>query len=141
VSKKPKILELEPRIMFDGAMADDFCDTAFGDNDSILNTVSLESEETFKDKKEPTEVVIVDTSVSNYQEIISSIDTDLNIVVLQQGSTLRDIPELLVEYSDIDALHIVSHGGVGTLQVGSQWYDQNNIYTDIFQIIKNICDS
>ena len=123
--------------MFDGAMADDFCDTAFGDNDPILNTVSLESEETFKDKKEPTEVVIVDTSVSNYQEIISSIDTDLNIVILEQGRTLKDIPDLLVEYNDIDALHIISHGGAGTLQVGSQWYDQYNIY-DSLEVLEEI---
>ncbi|RCK39313.1 hypothetical protein TH25_25425, partial [Thalassospira profundimaris] len=66
------------------------------------------------------EVVIVDPTVADYQKIIDGFSPDIDVILLDQGATLQSVADALAGRSDIDALHIISHGAEGILQFGGQ---------------------
>ena len=128
VSKKPIMLSLEPRIMFDGAMASDIASAPLSNDD--LDLAFIDDDEKLVDKEKITrnEVVVVDTSITNYRDILTSVGNDADVLTLQRGASLGDIALLISDYNNIDALHVFSHGGVGRLQIGSNFYDRSNIF-------------
>ena len=122
------ILALEPRVMFDGAMAGEITGNLGEPENSIFSVISLDENQNYKEIQKPYEVAVIDTSIKNYQTIISSIGADADIVILEKDAVLGDIPQLLSDHKNIDALHIYSHGGIGVLKIGSGSYDKTNIH-------------
>ena len=124
------MLALEPRIMFDGAMAGDAVDAvdaAVPGEDASLQNTAVNDQENAKKESSRNEVVIVDGSITDYQSIISSIGSGAEVFILGENSTIDDIANLLGDRSGIDAVHIFTHGSPGTLLIGDQLYDENNI--------------
>ena len=69
-----------------------------------------------------TEVVVVDTSVADYQAIIAAVNPGTQIITID-GATqgLHDLVLALAGRSDIDAIHIVSHGWDGQFHLGKDF--------------------
>ena len=129
MTDKPKMLALEPRLLFDGAMMVDAVDTvpAISERDKQshreLDNPSSPRSQTTNTK----ELVIIDSAIKDYSTITSSVGENAEIYILPQGSTLADIANFLEGYKDIDALHIFTHGQNGKLVIGNEAYDQDNI--------------
>ena len=159
----PVFEELEPRILLSTLTATvDTLDTS--DNDSVdveiveLNidelvdaaavnhiakntTSNIEPEElpltqTQVDRKE---IVFVDTSVDDYQTLLDGINAKAEVYLLDPNQDgIEQIAEILGELTDIDALHIISHGDSGELRLGTGVLNINSMqgeYADELAII------
>jgi len=80
------------------------------------------------------ELVIVDTSVENYQQLVDDLlqeddpTRDFQVVTIdgdQDG--VEQISGILSRYSQLDALHIVSHGDDYGVNLGNVWLSRDNL--------------
>uniref|UniRef100_UPI0027B9CE8A DUF4347 domain-containing protein n=1 Tax=Aquabacterium sp. TaxID=1872578 RepID=UPI0027B9CE8A len=74
------------------------------------------------------EVVFVDGSIRNYQQLVADVKPGTEVVVL--GGTkdgLQQIADYLDGRSGIDAIHLLSHGSEGTFELGNTWLNSQNI--------------
>ncbi|MCF8052208.1 MAG: DUF4347 domain-containing protein, partial [Desulfobacterales bacterium] len=82
---------------------------------------------------ERSELVIVDGGITDYQPLVDDLldnrdgGFQYEIVVLDpETDGISQISELLAEYQDLDAVHIVSHGTDRAVKLGSVWvYGEN----------------
>jgi uncharacterized delta-60 repeat protein len=75
-----------------------------------------------------TSVVIVDSRVTGYQTLIDGLSQPVEVLVLNAESDgLSQIATYLQGRSGIDAVHIISHGSQGALQLGSTVIDSGNL--------------
>lgn len=87
----------------------------------------------FNDDPAITTLVFVDTAVDNYQALVSDIQdrvdaSSVAIIYLDSGSDgLGQISDYLAGFSGISAIHIISHGVAGNLQLGNQVLNENNL--------------
>ncbi|MCO4785276.1 MAG: DUF4347 domain-containing protein [Marinomonas atlantica] len=66
-----------------------------------------------------TEVIVVDPSVSDYKTLIAGVNPDTPVILLpESGDGLTNLAEALAGYSNLSAVHLVSHGGNGKLFLG-----------------------
>ncbi|WP_442765338.1 DUF4347 domain-containing protein [Sulfurospirillum cavolei] len=151
--KKPVISALEQRMLFDGAAigtAVDVLDkssfsTQTNDttvknsdvtNDNAENSVhkiqATPSNETTTRK----EVAFVDTSVKDYETLVQGIGDNVEIYLV---NSLDEIQTILKHETEIDALHVLSHGSTGEITVGNDVLNQNTLahYDALIQTIKN----
>jgi hypothetical protein len=83
-----------------------------------------------------TQIVVIDPTVEDYQSLAPSAEPRKKIFILDRaGDGVEQITELLASYTDLDAVHIVSHGGPGNLQLGSIQLNSDNLdeYCDRLQ--------
>jgi VCBS repeat-containing protein len=80
------------------------------------------------------EIVIVDAGVENYQQFVDDVknntdtDRDIEVVVLDRDKDgIEQISALLQQYQDIDAVHIISHGSDGSIQLGNSILDADSL--------------
>ncbi|MEG3832984.1 DUF4347 domain-containing protein, partial [Microcoleus sp. Z1_C3] len=72
-------------------------------------------------------IIFVDSSVQDYQNLIDNADV-ANIVVLDNTySGIEQITNALANQKDIEAFHIVYHGSEGSLKLGTDVLNGNNI--------------
>jgi VCBS repeat-containing protein len=117
---------LEPRVLFDGAAVDtliavsenpeyteptqDFIDTA------LLDALSASAVEV----QAPREVVVIDSAIADYDQILAVVDPDAMVVVLDPTRDgVEQIAEAVSSLQNVEAIHIFSHGRSGTLDLGS----------------------
>uniref|UniRef100_UPI00378489AF DUF4347 domain-containing protein n=1 Tax=Planktothrix agardhii TaxID=1160 RepID=UPI00378489AF len=73
-------------------------------------------------------IIFIDSSVENYQSLITGADKNAEIVILEKDrSGVEQITQALRNWSNIKALHIVSHGSPGSLQLGSDILNRENL--------------
>jgi hypothetical protein len=66
------------------------------------------------------QVVVVDSSVPDYQSLLQGIDGDFEVIVLQKGRDgVEQLAEALSHMKNVDQIHIISHGDEGRLYLGS----------------------
>jgi hypothetical protein len=64
-------------------------------------------------------IAFIDTQVENYQSLIAGVKPGTEVVVLDGNRDAIDqITEILRDRTNIDSIHIVSHGAPGSLQLG-----------------------
>jgi subtilisin family serine protease len=64
-------------------------------------------------------IAFIDTLVENYQSLIAGVKPGTEVVVLDRNRDAIDqITDILGDRSNIDSIHIVSHGAPGSLQLG-----------------------
>jgi len=86
------------------------------------------------------EIVFVDANVDDHATLIAGLqqadpDVELRIVVLDsERDGIEQIDEVLKHASDIDAVHVLSHGSDRGIQLGSTWLTQENLGTYADQI-------
>jgi hypothetical protein len=132
-------MALEPRMLFDGAVAATLAETAeaqptadasndqASSQDTHANTDNLAATPTGSaDNRQ--EVVFIDNQVKNYQQLISGLRPGSEVVVLDGSKDgLQQIADYLNGRNGIDAIHIISHGDVGKVQLGNDWLDSSDL--------------
>ncbi|HBR50774.1 MAG TPA: hypothetical protein DEA71_11880, partial [Nitrospira sp.] len=136
---KASLLSLESRLMFDAAAAATAAEVnqervAQEQAESALSTegrgeptaVENESQEllhaitTYYPGESRTEIVFVDPTVPNYQELLSGMDPNIAVIMLDGGQDgVEQMASALAGRTGIDAIHLISHGGAGELQLGT----------------------
>ncbi|MDX2216262.1 MAG: DUF4347 domain-containing protein [Oculatellaceae cyanobacterium bins.114] len=68
----------------------------------------------------PISLVFIDRAVANYQTLINGVAPASTVVVLEPHlDGIEQITDALSHYTQVDSIHIVSHGEPGRLQLGS----------------------
>ncbi len=73
------------------------------------------------------EIVFVDAATPDYEQLIGAFDsdtpgTDYQVFILQSDRDgIEQITEILAGLDAVDAIHLVSHGNEGGLQLGNAW--------------------
>ena len=135
---------LEPRMLFDGAVAATVVDAAANSSDhatadsaakntSTDNSAQQASDATTTPPPAATsdnrhDVVFIDGQVGNKQQLIDGLKPGTEVVGLDSNKDgLQQIADYLKDRSDINAIHIISHGDTGKVQLGNGWLDNNNL--------------
>ncbi|MEG3924876.1 DUF4347 domain-containing protein, partial [Microcoleus sp. T3_D1] len=75
-------------------------------------------------------IAFIDTKVENYQSLIAGVKPGTEVVVLDGNKDAIDqITEILALRTNIDSIHIVSHGAPGSLQLGNGCLSVDNVET------------
>ena len=73
-------------------------------------------------------LVIVDSQVSNWQTLVSAFPTTAKIVILDPTrDSLTQISDAAARFTDLDTIHIISHGDAGSLQLGTTTLTNANL--------------
>ncbi|CAH2574778.1 FG-GAP repeat protein [Planktothrix agardhii CCAP 1459/11A] len=73
-------------------------------------------------------VVVIDSSVDNYETLLQGVDPNAEVIILDPNQDgIAQISSILSTQKDIDALHIISHGESGSLQLGTTVINANNL--------------
>ncbi|MFW5446606.1 MAG: DUF4347 domain-containing protein, partial [Methylophagaceae bacterium] len=88
------------------------------------------------------EIVFIDTDVDNYQQLLNDIllqdsDTDRNIEVIlldNQRDGLEQITAALANYQNLDAVHLISHGSDGQVDIGNSSLNADTLNQNLSQI-------
>lgn len=135
--KKPSLLALEARFMFDGAavdtaiaVVDQAIDLAPSEPESASVTpdsveqasLSHQAFQLTTGTAEPNarrEIAFIDSSVQNWGSLVSGISTDVEIVLIDaRGDGLTQMVNYLDKRTDIDAIHWLTHGQAGVAVLG-----------------------
>ncbi|WP_052659165.1 DUF4347 domain-containing protein [Pseudomonas sp. LFM046] len=135
-------LALEARMMFDGAVAATAVEAADSaaasdvtdaqgsqadatQHDSATDNLAATPSGTADNRQE---VVFVDSQVKDYQQLIGGLKPGTEVVVLDANKDgLQQIADYLEGRSGIDAIHVISHGEVGKVQLGNDWLESGDI--------------
>src|SRR3954463_7100295 len=155
--KRTKLLALEPRMLFDGALG---ADVAAQANATQQADTHAQADAGTTDAKAPAavpedtkapaapaqadagvkpaperldaqaagpqrnEVVFIDTTVEDYKDLLANVNPNAKVVLLDASRDgVSQIAEFLAHESNVDAVHIVSHGSEGMLQLGTASLD------------------
>ncbi len=148
--RKPLITALEPRILLDGAAvattAEMTTDVAF--QDEAVHSESAEQSVHFaapaptsSDSGNRREVAFVDKGVEDYQALVEGLGEDVEVFLLDADQNgLEQMLATLQGENGIDAIHLYSHGDVGTLQLGTVTLDESNL-SDNAQLLAELGQS
>jgi len=76
----------------------------------------------------PASIIFVDPSVANYQTLLQGVNPDAQVVVLDtERSGIAQITETLAHSQDITEIHLLSHGSPGSLYLGSDILNRENL--------------
>ncbi|NQZ58813.1 MAG: DUF4347 domain-containing protein, partial [Lentisphaeraceae bacterium] len=131
MNKNNRVLfeQLEPRILMSATPAPQDNDAA---EIQVQETANIQQAEQLI-----TEIAFVDTSVENYQALLAGIDKTVEIVEIHSDEDgLQKISETLAAREGISAIHIISHGAAGEIDLGSTTLNAANIddYKDQLQL-------
>ncbi|MGD1716895.1 DUF4347 domain-containing protein [Dapis sp. BLCC M172] len=74
-------------------------------------------------------LLFIDSKVENYDRLISQVDPQTKIVILKPNQNgIKQISKSLSECSDVDTVHIISHGAKGALYLGNSILKNDNIH-------------
>ncbi|WHZ26464.1 MAG: hypothetical protein OJF51_001259 [Nitrospira sp.] len=137
---KQSLLSLEPRLMFDAAAATTVAEVkteqaaqeqaeaaVSGEADTEGQTAEqnesqnlLQAIATYNPGESTTEVIFVDPTVPDCQTLVAGIGLNAEVIMLDPTRDgVEQIAESLAGRSGIDAIHLISHGSSGELQLGA----------------------
>ncbi|PTT75351.1 flagellar hook-length control protein FliK, partial [Pelomonas sp. HMWF004] len=137
-SAMPMLMALEPRIMFDAALAGtavevaqaavdtphDAAAAAHADSDVALMPAATEAAAA----QPAREVVFLSGKVDDAATLAAGLRPGVELVMLDSSSDgLAQIANYLGEHSGISAVHIVSHGREGSVELGNFWLSSGNM--------------
>jgi len=132
--------ELEPRLLLSAdplAVATESSiatvqELVLGDNEDHTTIVQSEIEQALSSVRN--ELVIIDSRAPNYQQLHNDLikqqqeGRNIHVVVLDaHRDGIEQINEALALHSNLDAVHIVSHGSDGQLQLGATQLNNNTL--------------
>ncbi|MGE0468789.1 MAG: cadherin domain-containing protein [Nitrospira sp.] len=157
---KNSLLSLEQRLMFDAAaaatasevaseqVAQEQAEAAVSSDGtgSGQTTDQRESQEllqaiaSYTPGESTTEIAFVDPTVPDYQQMIAGLGPNVEVVVLDgTRDGMEQIAESLSGRSGVDAIHLISHGNAGELQLGTGTLTAESMsseYADEFATIR-----
>ncbi len=87
------------------------------------------------------ELVFIDTDVENYQELLNDIlaqdseGRNIEVIVLDnERDGIEQISEALANYQNLDAVHLISHGSDGNIDIGNTLLDANTLNQNLAEI-------
>ena len=84
-------------------------------------------------------IIFIDTSVENYQELADAwADRGLVVLIDADRDGIDQMREALLGLQDLDAIHIVSHGEAGALELGTTRIDAAAINGDLLASFASI---
>uniref|UniRef100_UPI000DE2FB18 Ig-like domain-containing protein n=1 Tax=Pectobacterium peruviense TaxID=2066479 RepID=UPI000DE2FB18 len=143
VSSLP-VYVLEPRILFDGAIAATVNDTAANTSEPTADRAASDShastaDQTTHDSQSTAtqdiditavadgttssrkEVAFVDTSVKDYETLIAGIKPGVEVVLIDGSRDgLQQMADWAATHTGYDAIHVFSHGSEGKVNLGTQ---------------------
>ena len=140
--KQPEILryeELEQRVLFSA----DFVPGLDADTDAVYEQVLVEdvageaqtdttvaSDPAVQTEDVRRELVFVNENVANYEQLIADMQQGddagkiIEVVVLAADqSGIEHVTEALANYQNLDAVHLISHGSDGNVDIGNTQLD------------------
>ncbi|MEG5213399.1 FG-GAP-like repeat-containing protein, partial [Microcoleus sp. ARI1-A5] len=73
-------------------------------------------------------LVFIDSSVEDYQSLISGVSPKAEVIILDETlDGIKQITERLTIEQNIEAIHIISHGSPGAVQLGTNTLNNSNI--------------
>ncbi|CAD5981544.1 Cell wall protein IFF6 [Planktothrix tepida] len=72
-------------------------------------------------------IIFVDSSVEDYQSLIDNADTAQIVILDNISSGIEQITNALANQQDIESVHIISHGSEGSLKLGTDVLNGNDI--------------
>ncbi|MEM9264083.1 MAG: DUF4347 domain-containing protein [Cyanobacteria bacterium P01_F01_bin.13] len=75
----------------------------------------------------PTSIAFVDDGIAQSEELLKTLQTDRVFLLNDQSSGVEQITQTLAQYSDLESVHIFSHGSQGKLQLGNTILNQTNL--------------
>ncbi|HYC53038.1 MAG TPA: DUF4347 domain-containing protein, partial [Gemmatimonadaceae bacterium] len=146
--RRTRMIALEPRMLFDGALAIDIATAAASEPPAPAPATEApapvaehlaeaqppagaESEQA-SDQPAPgaaKEIVFIDAAVSGRHALLESIGAaNARVVVLERsGDAFQQMAEALEGQSGVEAIHIISHGSEGRLILGGRAYSAASI--------------
>ncbi|MFA5017957.1 MAG: DUF4347 domain-containing protein, partial [Methylobacter sp.] len=137
------MIALEPRIMFDGAAVETAVDATADSSPVAQDTAAIDAAKLAQaaaDVAPPAvqadpaaqpqriEVVFIESNVSDYQTLINGVSPDAEVHVLDASQDgLAQMAQILNGRSGIDAIHILSHGSEGSVNLGSLKLTSQNL--------------
>ncbi len=128
-ARRPGIEEIEPRILYSADFApalvpdtgvDTHAEQRSVDSSGEFNQASTQQAQTLRH-----EIVFVDAATPDYEKLIGDIRAqgggrDIDVVLLDAGKDgVAQITKTLAGREDVSAVHIVSHGADGSVQLGN----------------------
>ncbi|NNF97627.1 MAG: DUF4347 domain-containing protein, partial [Halobacteria archaeon] len=87
------------------------------------------------------ELVFVDTDTPDYQQLLNDLlnteqdERQFEVILLDnEQSGINQISEVLADRSDLNAVHIISHGANGTVELGNTRFDIDTLQENAKQI-------
>ncbi len=136
--KKPMISALEQRILFDGAavatavdVLDNSSFTPTNDSTTTNDMTNNNAENSVHEaqavqgfEKTRKEVAFVDVTVKDYQTLVDGVGEGVETYLV---SSLDEIKSILENETNIDAIHILSHGETGEITVGNDVLNKDTL--------------
>ena len=133
--------ELEPRILLSAGVEGLIFDTGWepdaipeADVDAAQIASLLDNSQTSTLSEPTLEIIFIDSSLPDYQSFITDLTENNNenrhfdIVVLDsERDGLSQITNYLQSQENIDAIHFITHGGDGQIQLGNTQLDAENV--------------
>ncbi|MES9926148.1 MAG: FG-GAP-like repeat-containing protein, partial [Candidatus Thiodiazotropha endolucinida] len=127
--------ELEPRILLSADLVGVAVDPASNDVEQQVNETELQTIEaalqsaalnqTDESKLSTRELVIIDPATPDYQSLVDDLISrngdgrNFEIVLLDSADNgIDQLSETLAQYRELDAIHLISHGSEGEIQLG-----------------------
>ncbi|MCE1113821.1 MULTISPECIES: DUF4347 domain-containing protein [Pseudomonas] len=138
-AQAPLLMALEPRIMFDAsvgvvaqdAAADVAKDTAKDSTSADKTAASAASAPSAASSAQNTqrqEVVFIDGQVANVGELLQGLSGNAEVVILDPNKDgLQQMADYLKGREGLDAIHLLSHGADGSVQMGNLWLSNANL--------------
>jgi len=140
--------ELEPRRLFSGGI-EGIVDTGtvnasypvYLNLDSNSTQSDAHSEVAAETEQQAQEIVFVDAAVNDYQQLVDDLlastndDRNFEVVMLERDRDgIEQISTLLQGYDNVDAIHIISHGSDGSIQLGNTSLDADTLQQNSLSI-------
>ena len=73
------------------------------------------------------QIAFVDTRVADYQTLLNGLGADTEVILIDGGNGLQQMADALAGRSGIDAIHVLSHGNVGAVTLGTLNLDHSAV--------------
>jgi VCBS repeat-containing protein len=144
-ARRPVIETLEPRILFSAdfvpAVASDFQHDGAAEQRTLAATGEFGHVTTQDAQSRRHELVIVDANTPDYRKLVDDInqqggaDRSIEVVVLDANKDgIGQITDILAQRKDLAAVHLISHGADGEVQLGSNVLDFATLLQNAAQI-------
>ncbi|MFT7371944.1 MAG: hypothetical protein ACI9T9_000623, partial [Oleiphilaceae bacterium] len=82
--------------------------------------------------EQPLELIIIDPRTPDYLELVNGVSNDsgsdyLVFMLDAEQDGIQQVTELLAQHNDLSAVHLISHGTEGSIQLGSTWLNTENM--------------
>lgn len=150
-NKKPQskfiIEEMEPRVLFSGGIealiATELEPTiaTYIDIDNHTEQTASQTNTTASGEHQTTELAFVDTGVEDYQvlvdDLLNNADTSrvINVILLDSTQNgIEQISDALLDHDDLAAIHVISHGDDGNVQLGNTTLNSDTLAENSLEI-------